>query len=461
MNPDPQDAMRSREKFRILYVDDEGAYCRLFRRAMMNDERFQIITAESGAEALQSLADGAIDIVFTDLLMPGMSGLELLTRIRARYPDIFVLILTGVDSAAEAVKAMKSGAYDYILKPLDLEMIRHQLDKIVQHKALLRDSSVRGGEEFRFESLIGRDQAMFEVFEKINQVAQTDSTVLIRGESGTGKELVAEAIHNRSARRHQPFIRVNCAALTETLINSALFGYEKGAFTGATARKAGFFEAASKGTIFLDEIGDIPIQTQVALLRVLELGSFQRVGGTATVEVDTRIICATNKDLTIAVKEKTFREDLYYRINVISVTVPPLRARPSDVPLLVNFFLERYRRAAGKNITGINRSAMAILCAHNWPGNVRELANALEHAVVFCRSTVICPEDLPEQVRISAPSDFSVTLNDSTLANAEAELIRTVLEQKDWHLTRAAAALGIARGTLYSKMEKLGLHKPG
>lgn len=447
-------------KLHILYVDDEAAYGRLFRRAMIDDERLYITMAESGEEALLLLQKTKADIVFTDLLMPRMDGMELLQQIRNNYPDTFVLMLTGVDSTADAVRAIKAGAYDYILKPLDMQMIRRQLDKILQHKKLLQETTQTLDKPFRFENLIGRDQAMFEIFEKIKQVAQTDSTVLIQGESGTGKELIAEAIHNRSSRRDKPFIRVNCAALTETLINSALFGYEKGAFTGAASRKVGFFEVASGGTIFLDEIGDIPIQTQVALLRVLELGNFQRVGGTETIHVDTRIICATNKDLPAAIKDKSFREDLYYRINVISLSAPPLRSRKSDIPLLVNFFLDRYRREIGKSISGMSKSALAILCEYDWPGNVRELANTIEHAVVFCQERKILPNNLPENLRTSAGRDFSVTLHDSSLAAAEATLIRTVLEQKDWHLTHAAEALGIARGTLYSKMEKLGIQKP-
>ena len=448
------------EKIHILYVDDEPSYCRLFRRAMIDDERFRISTAESAAEALALLEHARVDIVFTDLLMPRMGGVELLEQIHQSNPDIFVLIVTGVDSTAEAVRAMKAGAYDYILKPLDMEMVRRQLNKIVQHQQLLYETSLHPEQKFRFENLVGRDQAMFELFDKIRQVAQTDTTVLIHGESGTGKELIAEAIHARSPRCRQPFIRVNCAALTETLINSALFGHEKGAFTGAGNRKMGFFEAADGGTIFLDEIGDIPMQTQVALLRVLELGNFQRVGGTATIQVNTRIICATNRDLTTAIKQKTFREDLYYRINVISLTAPALRERTLDIPLLANFFLERYRHETGKNIVGISKAAMSLLTTHQWPGNVRELANTLEHAVVFCQDRTINPDHLPEHLRSSGAPDFTLTLHDSSLEAAEAALIRSVLQQQDWHLTKTATALGIARGTLYSKMEKLGISKP-
>lgn len=448
------------EKCRILYVDDEPAYCKLFCRGMADDGRFIIRTAANGEEALRILRKEQHEIVLTDLLMPRMDGLTLLEEIKLHWPDVFVLILTGVDSADKAVKAMKSGAYDYILKPLDFEMIRRQLGKILHHRQLLTETSQPVGDEFRFENMVGKDQVMYELFEKIRQVAQSDTTVLITGESGTGKELIAEAIHAGSRRRDKPFVRVNCAALTETLINSTLFGHEKGAFTGATARIAGFFEVASGGTIFLDEIGDIPIQTQVALLRVLEMGSFQRVGGTDTIQVDVRVICATNKDLLSSVKEKNFREDLYYRINVVSLPAPSLRSRKSDIPLLANFFFEMYRRKTTKKIAGISEAAMTLLCEYDWPGNVRQLGNVIEHSVVFCQERQILPEHLPEEVRQVPCNDFQLTLHDSSLSSAEATLILAVLKEKDWHLTQTAEALGVARGTLYSKMERYRIHKP-
>jgi len=448
------------EKCRILYVDDEPAYCRLFCRGLADDERFIIRTAANGEDALRILREEPHEIVLTDLLMPRMDGLTLLEEIKLKWPEVFVLILTGVDSSDKAVKAMKSGAYDYILKPLDMEMIRRQLGKILQHRQLLKETPDPVGSEFRFENMIGKDQVMFELFEKIRQVAQSDATVLITGESGTGKELISEAIHAGSSRRNKPFVRVNCAALTETLINSTLFGHEKGSFTGATARKAGFFEVASGGTIFLDEIGDIPIQTQVALLRVLEMGSFQRVGGTETIQVDDRVICATNQDLSAAVKNKTFREDLYYRINVISLPAPSLRSRKTDIPLLANFFFEMYRRRTTKQISGFSGAALTQLCEYAWPGNVRQLANVIEHAVIFCPGKQILPEHLPEEVRHPPGHDFLLTLHDRSLSSVEATLILTVLEEKDWHLTQAAEALGVARGTLYSKMERYRIQKP-
>jgi DNA-binding NtrC family response regulator len=450
----------SAEKCRILYVDDEPAYCRLFCRGLADDERFVIRTAADGQEALRLLTIEPAEIVLTDLLMPRMDGLTLLNEIKISWPETFVLLLTSVDSADKAVKAMKSGAYDYILKPLDMEMIQRQLGKILQHRQLLNEAPQPVVDELCFENMVGKDPIMFELFEKILQVAQSDATVLITGESGTGKELIAEAIHARSRRSTKQFVRVNCAALTETLVNSSLFGHEKGAFTGAVGRKAGFFEVASGGTIFLDEIGDISIQTQVALLRVLEMGSFQRVGGTDTIHVDVRVICATNQDLSSAVKEKTFREDLYYRINVVSLPAPSLRSRKSDIPLLANFFFELYRRKTDKKISGISAAAMTMLREYAWPGNVRQLANVLEHAVIFCQGHQIYIEHLPDEIRQAPPVNFLLTLHDCSLSSAEAALILAALEENDWHLTQAAESLCVARGTLYSKMKRYRIHKP-
>jgi DNA-binding NtrC family response regulator len=451
----------SERKTRILYVDDEAAYRRIFCRELSDDQRFDIQTAPGGKEALQILEDYRADIVLTDLSMPEMDGISLLQEIRQRYPEIFVLILTGVDSSSEAVRAMKAGAYDYILKPFDATSLQMQLDKILSHRQLLQSDSPDGSGGSHFENLMGQDPSMYELFESIRRIAPTNATVLIRGESGSGKELIAAAIHNRSNRRDKIFIPVNCAALSENLISSALFGHEKGAFSGATARKIGFFERADGGTIFLDEIGDIPMATQIALLRVLELGSFQRVGSTETVQVDTRIICATNKNLEAAIGAKTFREDLYYRLNVVSLRASPLRERRTDVPLLAQNFLRKFSQEHGKAITSITPAAMALLNAYAWPGNVRELANALERAVVFCVGSELKPEHLPAELRqTKPPSDFNLTLKSSALNEIEAVVIRTVLEEKQWNLSQAAEALGIARGTLYGKIKNYDIEKP-
>ncbi|NJD37948.1 MAG: sigma-54-dependent Fis family transcriptional regulator [Geobacter sp.] len=450
---------------RILFVDDEPAYCRIFSKRISADPRFQVETASSGPEALERLQRFPADIVITDLSMPLMDGIELLTEIKSRYPQIFILILTSDDSTAQVVKAMKAGAYDYLLKPFDFEMVERSIATILSHKAAVQAglcSECLGDKQYCFENLIGQDRKMFEIYEMISQVAQTSATVLITGESGTGKELIASAIHAKSGRKDKPFIQINCAALTEGLISSELFGHEKGAFTGAVARKKGLFEQASGGTLFLDEIGDISPTTQVSLLRVLELGTFQRVGGSETITADVRLICATNRDLAAAAREKQFREDLYYRLNVVSLQAPPLRDRKSDIPLLAQHFLERYCAINHKQIQGFTHDAMHLLCSYDWPGNCRELANIIEHAVIFSRSKVLDKDSLPSQIRPVERNASGLTLNltSSTLADVEEALIRKVLVETNWNLKKAAETLDIARGTLYGKMEKYHLTKP-
>lgn len=450
---------------RILFVDDEPAYCRIFSKRIGADPRFQVETTGSGPEALQRLQQSPADIVITDLSMPFMDGIELLSEIKTLYPQIFILILTSDDSTSQVVKAMKAGAYDYLLKPLDFGMVERSIETILSHKAAVQAGlcpECLTGEQYCFESLIGQDRKMFEIYEMISQVAKTNATVLITGESGTGKELIASAIHAKSERSNKPFIQINCAALTEGLISSELFGHEKGAFTGAVARKKGLFEQASGGTLFLDEIGDISPTTQVSLLRILELGTFQRVGGTETIKSDVRLICATNRDLAVATREKEFREDLYYRLNVVSLQAPPLRDRKSDIPLLVRYFLERYCSLNNKQIDGVTRDAMALLCNYDWPGNCRELSNIIEHAVIFSRGRTLDKDSLPPQIRTSDSHSSGLTLNlaTSTLADAESALIKKVLEESNWNLKKAAELLDIARGTLYGKMEKYHLIKP-
>ncbi|MBW1705376.1 MAG: sigma-54-dependent Fis family transcriptional regulator [Deltaproteobacteria bacterium] len=439
-------------KTKILFVDDEESIRRLFCKAMMN-EALLIETASDGKKALEKLKTFPAEIVITDVKMPKMDGLALLEEVRIRYPDIFVVIVTGYGTIEDAVNAMKAGAYDYILKPFDFDAIRMVLEKIIGHKGILRENYFFGRNRrktHRFENIIGQDPEMFEIFRKIMDIANTSATVLITGETGTGKELVAEAIHFKSPRKDGPLVRVNCAALTATLINSELFGHEKGAFTGALAQKKGHFELADGGTIFLDEIGDIPIPTQISLLRVLELGTFQRVGSTNTLKVDTRVVCATNQDLSGAVKEKLFREDLFYRIDVVSLHIPPLRDRRSDIPLLANHFLKRCCTKTRKNIHRISRAAMNILIRYDWPGNVRELSNVIERTVIFCKGKEIVPANLPEILwETFQEKTFALTLSSSSLPNAEATLIREVLAETDWNLKQASEMLDVARGTLW------------
>lgn len=450
-------------QIRILFVDDEPPYRRIFSKRIGNDPRFIVDTAASGHEALAKLKISPADIIFTDLKMPLMDGIQLTTEIKKIYPHSFVLLLTGDDATSLVVQAMKAGAYDYLLKPLDFEMINHAIETILHHKeAQMAGYSCQDGRFICFESLIGQDRKMFEIYEKISQVAQTHATVLITGESGTGKELIAEAIHNKSLRSGKPFVQVNCAALTEGLINSELFGHEKGAFTGAVSRKKGLFEQACGGTLFLDEIGDISPTTQVSLLRILELGSFQRVGGQETIKADVRLVCATNKNLQQAIQDKLFREDLYYRLNVVSLHAPPLRERKSDIPLLANYFLERFSKLNNRQVATVSQKAMETLCRYSWPGNCRELANVMEHAVVFSKGGEIDEALLPRQL-LEADSEIparKTTFPVTSLAQAEKMLICSVLESTDWNLKKAAEQLDIARGTLYSKIEKYGICKP-
>jgi len=450
-------------KIKLLFVDDEKVIRDLFSTIMTVEKGFIVETAQSGKEALEKLETFSADIVITDVKMPEMDGLELLKIIKTKFPTVFVLITTAYGSIENAVEAMKLGAFDYIPKPLNFSLIQTLIKKIVGPNIGLHEGCVKEEiniENHQFENIIGQDEKMSKVYETIEQVSQTKVSVLITGESGTGKELIAEAIHYRSPRRDKPIIALNCAALTEGLINSELFGHEKGAFTGAINTKKGSFELADGGTIFLDEIGDMPISTQISLLRILETGTFSRVGGTDTIKVDTRIICATNRDLLNSIDDRLFREDLYYRINVVSIHIPSLRERKSDIPILANYFLQKYCEEIKKSIANFSRTAMNILTEYNWPGNVRELSNVIKSAVVFCKGKQINPDVLPEHIKeTSQMSPFTFSLPSRSLPNVESTLIQTVLQEKNWNLNQAARELCIARGTLYSKMKKYGISK--
>lgn len=447
----------------ILFVDDEENYCKAFLRLMRKEKQLHVTTASNGKEALGILKKFPVDIVITDMKMPVMDGLTLLKEIRDRYPDIFVVVVTGHGSVKNAVNAMKLGAYDYLQKPFDFKLIRMILGKIVAHAKVLKTSDVSledHHKHYRFENIIGQDRKMFKIYEMISAVAKTTASILVIGVSGSGKELIAEAIHFRSHRKKKPFHQVNCAALTESIINSELFGYEKGAFTGADKQKIGLFELADQGTLFLDEIGDVPLQIQTSLLRVLETGSFQRVGGAQTICVDTRIVCATNHDLSEAIRDKRFREDLYYRINVVTIDVPPLRERKQDIPLLAKYFLDKYAKENNKSVKRLSKSALKVLLQHDWPGNVRELKNTINHGLIFCKGDNILPTNLPANLtQGSHCNDFSLTLTSTSLSKAEAALIRKVLESNQGNLKQTASDLAIARGTLYSKMKKYGINK--
>lgn len=445
----------SEEKYSILIVDDE----QVVRDSLLHwftDEGYEVEVAASAGEALSRLAARDLDLVIADIRMPGMDGLELLEKIQSEQLDTSVIVMTGYASVESAVRALKHGAFDYITKPFDPDELSVAVRNALEQHRLKRENRMlrqQLSESFAVSELVGQSEAMRRVREQIETVAAVDSTVLIEGESGTGKELVARAIHRLSPRRFHPMVVVHCGALTETLIESELFGHEKGAFTGAQYRKKGKFEAAMGGTVFLDEIADISLKTQTDLLRVLQEREIVRVGGTQPIKVDFRVIAATNQNLAELVKEGRFRSDLFYRLNVFTIHLPPLRERHGDVPLLATHFLEKYSRQMNRKFTGFERAAMEALASHNWPGNVRELENIIERAVVVGREPLIRVHDLA----ISRPSEGA---EDLRLETVERKHIVRVLEDFGWNQTQAAKALGIDRVTLYHKIRRYGLKPP-
>lgn len=410
------------------------------------------------------------EIVICDYKLPGMDGLKLLEELRSRWPQIEVMVITAFGSIDLAVEAMQKGAADFITKPFSTDEIGVKLERLAQRlrerKELARLSAEnqylreQEAQAFNYGEILGRSPAMQKVFQTIRKVAPTDSTVIIYGESGTGKELVARALHMNSPRREKPFIRVNCGALAEGVLESELFGHEKGAFTGAVRRKPGRFELAHQGTIFLDEIGDLPLNTQVKLLRVLQEKEFERVGGEHTLRVDVRVIAATHKNLQEEVAQGRFREDLFYRLHIVPITLPPLRRRLEDIPILVDHFLQRLSAELGKPDLRIDPAALKALQDYHWPGNIRELENVLERAAVLCEGHCITANDLPPLTRLSVPTpaftDESFDLN-ATLASVEKSLIQKALERAKGVKSEAARLLGIKANTLFYKMEKYGL----
>ncbi len=404
------DAPIAPEKFRgrLLVVDDE-ATARRALATLLTDDGYAVETAASGEEALEKLAASPPDLMLTDVRMPGIDGVELLTRAKASDPSLSVIVMTAFGNVRDAVNAMKVGAEHYITKPVDLDELSLVIERVLSQKALRREAGLlreRVRNENRFENLLGVSAPMESLFKTITQVAPSRATVLLTGESGTGKERVAQAIHESSNRREGPFVKLHCAALAETLLESELFGHEKGAFTGANVRREGRFKLAHGGTLFLDEISEISPAIQVKLLRVLQEREFERVGGNETLKVDVRIIAATNRDLAQMVRDGRFREDLYYRLNVVSLRLPPLRERREDIPLLAEFFLRRFAREAGKNLSGYTPEALQTLVTYPWPGNVRELENAVERAVVLASGSQLGREhlSLPGSVGSLAPA---------------------------------------------------------
>ena len=442
----------------ILVVDDE----KVVRESLYEwfaEDGYPVETADSGRQALQKLQESSRDILLIDIKMPGMDGLELQQKAKEIAPEAAIIIMTAYASVDTAVQALKEGAYDYITKPFDPEDLEHLVNKAAERQQLVRENlQLREKIEAVSEDvgeIIGTSPEIQQVCETIRTVAPTDTTVLISGESGTGKELVARAIHRASPRRQMPLVTVNCAGLPEGLIESELFGHEKGAFTGAQYRRKGKFELADGGTIFFDEIGDISPKTQIDLLRVLEEKIITRVGGNQPIQVDFRVIAATHRDLARAVEQETFRLDLFYRLNIFTIPLPPLRQRRADIPLLAQNFLEKAARDIGRPTCGISKPAMELLQTYSWPGNVRELENLIERAVVLQRGEKIQPQDLPLTPPEQPPSPGELSLSEM-----EKHHIQTVLDQMSGNVSRAARALEIDRVTLYNKIRKYGLTRP-
>jgi len=441
---------------RILVVDDEAAMRQSLRDWLMEDD-YEVDLASSGKDAISMARDGSWDIILLDLKMPGMDGLETMSRLKKMIPETEILMMTAYGSIDTAVQAMKEGAFDYLVKPFDPDEIDMLIKKIVAHKELVLENILlrkKLAERHQYDEIIGKGDAMQGVFDLISRVARTDSTVLITGESGTGKELIAQAIHGNSNRCYMPFIAVSCGALPDSLLESELFGYEKGAFTGAENSKKGRFEMANKGTLFLDEIGDISLKTQVDLLRVLQQREFIRLGSEEVIKIDVRILAATNRDLQKAIKENRFREDLYYRLNVISIHVPPLRERKEDIPLLVKAFIEKYCLELNKEVVKIAPSALKLLLGYDWPGNVRELENVIERALVIGSGKKIASEDLPFSRKEIEPYEFP-----KSLKMMEKLHIERILDESDWNISLAARELGIDRQTLYNKIGKYQIRR--
>jgi DNA-binding NtrC family response regulator len=459
------------ERNRILVVDDDP----LIRGSlyeMLRGQRYEVEMASDGSEAIDHLKRRPFQLVLADWKMPQVDGMALLAHIKNQYPDVSVILITGFGNVNSAVEAMRQGAFDYLTKPIQPEELEETISR-----ALTQYSPPADTIEDPFTGIIGQDPSMQKLFAMVRSVANSPATVLLEGESGTGKRVVAQAIHRADPkRRHQPFVEISCGALPETLLESELFGHVKGSFTGAIRDKQGRFEVADGGTILLDEIDAFTPALQVKLLRVIQERLYERVGDTRTMRVDVRIIAATNRSLSDLVKQGKFREDLFYRLHVIAMRLPALRERKSDLPLLIQHFIERSARAMGKTITGVSDDAMQLLTTYAWPGNIRELENVIERAVILAQHPTLALEDLPEEMRFhtdatamavddreeeatadQSPSDGGVQLKDA-LKLPERDIILKVLAEVRWNRTAAAERLGIHRSTLYHKIRQLGIH---
>lgn len=447
------------EKLTILTIDDEEN----IRNGLSDNfelEGYEVKQAASGKEGLEIISKEKIDLVITDLRMDGMTGDEVVRQVVSKYPGIPVIVLTGHGSIDDATKAIKEGAFDFLTKPLDLDHLNIVVKNALRGRAQelkISELQEKLKNAVKSDEMIGKSPELNKVRNMIEKAAPTKASVLITGESGVGKELVARAIHNNSPRKDKPLVIVHCAALSQTLLESELFGHEKGAFTGADSLQKGKFELADGGTIFLDEIGEINLSTQIKLLRVLQEKKFERVGGEKTISVDIRIVAATNKNLEDEVAKGTFREDLYYRLNVVRINMPSLRERKDDIPLLMHSFLKEFNIENEKNITGFDNKAKACMIKYSWPGNIRELRNCIESAVVMCNGEQITINDLPETVRVSKDENSIIIPMGTPMQEAEFIIIRDNLAFNNGNKSKTADVLGIGRKTLLRKLEEMGI----
>ncbi len=446
----------------ILLVDDEKNTREGLKWALESTGA-EIFLAENGEDALMKLGTIPVDMIISDLKMPKLDGMELLDHAREENPESEFVMLTGHGTVETAVEAMKKGAFDYLIKPVNIDELQLLVERCFEQRALKQENErlrKEVNERYGFDSIVGHSPQMENIFEKIRQVAPTKANVLVQGETGTGKELIAKAIHFNSPRKRKPFIAVNCGALTQTLLESELFGHEKGAFTGAVKQKPGRFEMANGGTIFLDEIGETTPELQVRLLRVLQESEFERVGGTKPVKVDVRVIAATNRDLKKEVELGNFREDLYYRLNVIRIDIPPLRERPDDISLIAGHFLKHFNDEHGKSLS-LNPKTMSLLQNYHWPGNVRQLRTIMESSVILTSGKEINPKNLPDEIRSETAPANSIRLRvGMTVSDAERELIKATLAEYGGNKAKAARTLGLGRKTLYRKLEEYSIESP-
>lgn len=449
------------QKIKILIVDDE-AVMRNTMSDWFGEKGYDVHPVCNGMEAIEKVKREPFNVAFVDMKMPGLDGIEALEAIKRINPDITVIIMTAYATIETAIISTKKGAYDYLVKPFSLDEAELRVKKIVKYQELVAENILlrqQLEERYSLKNMIGKSQQMKDVLELVEKIADSNSTVLIQGASGTGKEVIARLIHLKSLRREKAFIAANCAAIPRELLESELFGHEKGAFTGATFAKKGRFELANGGTLFLDEVGEMSLNAQIHLLRVLQEREFRRVGGAELIKVDVRIIASSNKNLEQAVKEGKFREDLFYRLNVIPIYLSKLKERKEDIPLLIDHFLTKYGLESGRGKKSVSKETLDLLMNYGWPGNIRELENVIERAVILCKDKIIRPEYLPQNIKKEPKREPSIFIPDKQLEDVEKQYIYEVLKENNWNKSKSAKILGIERMTLYKKIKKYNLKK--